>query len=523
MILAEKITLSLVLGGFFVLFLQLYDALLLKPRRRRLKLQKQGIKGPIPSYLYGNIVELKRIQLQKRRIGASVAENQFGGRSAVEHAWTSAVFPHIEQWRREYGPTFMYSTGNIQILCITDAEMVKEISLCTSLNLGKPSYLSTERGPLLGRGILSSNGPYWANQRKIIAPEFYLERVKGFVKLMAESTSTMLKTWESKAESWGGKVEIRVDDDLRSLSADIISRSCFGSNYAEGEKIFSKLQTLQMVMSKGIIGIPGLRYLPSRHNKEIWRLEKEIDLTILGLVERHSEDTCDKDLLQLILSAAKSYGDNGNLPADITPNKFIVDNCKNIYFAGHETTAISASWCLMLLAAHPEWQARARAEVLEICGLRFPAADTLRSLKTLTMVILETLRLYPPVAYVVREALQDVIFKGIHIPKGINIQIPIPVLHQDPDLWDSNVHQFNPERFAGGIAGACKIPQAYMPFGLGTRTCAGQHFAMAELKVILSLILSKFSFSLSPAYQHSPVFRLVIQPEHGVNLHFEKL
>ncbi|KAL2531964.1 Cytochrome [Abeliophyllum distichum] len=108
----------------------------------------------------------------------------------------------------------------------------------------------------------------------------------------------------------------------------------------EGEKIFSKLQTLQMVTSKGIIGILGLRYLPSMHNKEIWRLEKEIDLAILGLVERRSEDTCDKDLLQLILSSAKSYGDNGNLPADITPNKFIVDNCKNIYFIGHETTAI---------------------------------------------------------------------------------------------------------------------------------------------------------------------------------------
>lgn len=83
------------------------------------------------------------------------------------------------------GATFLYSTGTIQLLCVTDAEMVKEMSLCISLNLGKPSYLSTERGPLLGRGILSSNGPYWAHQRKIIAPEFYLERVKvqkGFIK-----------------------------------------------------------------------------------------------------------------------------------------------------------------------------------------------------------------------------------------------------------------------------------------------------------------------------------------------------
>ena len=72
----------------------------------------------------------------------------------------------------------MYSTGSIPVLCITDADMVKEVGLCTSLNLGKPSYLSKDRGPLLGLGILSTSGPIWAHQRKIIAPELYLDKVK---------------------------------------------------------------------------------------------------------------------------------------------------------------------------------------------------------------------------------------------------------------------------------------------------------------------------------------------------------
>lgn len=76
------------------------------------------------------------------------------------------------------GPIFVYSTGSIQFLCITDAEMVKEISLCTSLNLGKPSYLSKDRGPLLGLGIISANGPMWAHQKKIIAPELYPDKAK---------------------------------------------------------------------------------------------------------------------------------------------------------------------------------------------------------------------------------------------------------------------------------------------------------------------------------------------------------
>lgn len=139
------------------------------------------------------------------------------------------------------------------------------------------------------------------------------------------------------------------------------------------------------------------------------------------------------------------------------------------------------------------------------------------------MIIQETLRLYPPALYVVRTALQDAKLKDYQIPKGTDIQIPVPVLHQDPDLWGQDAFDFNPERFANGIAAACKTPQAYMPFGFGARVCLGQHFAMVELKVILSLILSKFSFSLSPAYQHNPVFRLVIEPEHGVKLLLRRL
>lgn len=197
MVTAASIVFSLVFGGFLLLVLRYCDALLLKPRRRRSRLEKQGIRGPDPSFFYGNIAELKRIiEAQEPLVEKSAASEE------LLHAWPSVVFPHLEQWRQEYGPTFLYSTGNIQLLCITDTEMVKEVIHYTSLNLGKPMYLSTERGPLLGRGILSSNGPYWAYQRKIIAPEFYLHRVKDMVNLMAESTLTMLGTWENRSDSW---------------------------------------------------------------------------------------------------------------------------------------------------------------------------------------------------------------------------------------------------------------------------------------------------------------------------------
>ena len=141
----------------------------------------------------------------------------------------------------------------------------------------------------------------------------------------------------------------------------------------------------------------------------------------------------------------------------------------------------------------------------------------------LTMVIQETLRLYPPASFVVRTAFQDIKVRGTLIPKGMNIQIPIAILQQDPELWGPDAHKFNPERFSNGVLGAGKFPQAYVPFGIGARVCVGQHLAMTELKVILSLILMKFRFYLSSSYCHSPIFRLVIEPGQGVILKMTRI
>lgn len=96
-------------------------------------------------------------------------------------------------------------------------------------------------------------------------------------------------------------------------------------------------------------------------------------------------------------------------------------------------------------------------------------------------------------------------------------------LHTDPEIWGSDSYKFNPERFANGISGACKYPFLYMPFGVGPRVCLGQNLAMVELKIVIGLVLSNFCFSISPKYIHSPTLRLVIEPQHGVNLLIKKL
>lgn len=139
-----------------------------------------------------------------------------------------------------------------------------------------------------------------------------------------------------------------------------------------------------------------IRFLPSKTNRKIWKLEKEIYSMIVKVVKQRMETRYEKDLLQMLLEGAKNSGEYNRLcsDSDISCDKFVVDNCKNIYIAGHETVALTASWCLMLLAAYPEWQDRACAEVLEICKDGIPDADMLRSMKTVCIIQFTSLNLY---------------------------------------------------------------------------------------------------------------------------------
>ena len=139
------------------------------------------------------------------------------------------------------------------------------------------------------------------------------------------------------------------------------------------------------------------------------------------------------------------------------------------------------------------------------------------------MVIQESLRLYSPVPVLSREALKDIKFGNISVPQGAIVWTFIPTQHTDPEIWGRDSYKFNPERFANGITGACKLPHLYMPFGVGPRVCLGQNLALVELKILIALIVSNFSFCLSPNYIHSPALRLVIEPGYGVDLTVKKL
>lgn len=220
--------LSLCLVGLCSMVLYLYYVAWLRPQSLRNKLRQQGIRGPPPSLLYGNSMEIKSLMAEKSR----------GGGGEIKHGFTPAMFPHLEQWTKVYGmwwlivwslesqstvlcmqlnsilrqyklihrltiicdfsicnqvvvlsfmwfhagPVFCYSLGNLVVLHISHPKLVKEINLCSSLDLGKTPHLKKTHEPLFGQGILKSSGKVWSHQRKIIAPELSADKVK--VKIM---------------------------------------------------------------------------------------------------------------------------------------------------------------------------------------------------------------------------------------------------------------------------------------------------------------------------------------------------
>lgn len=96
MVIAAQLLVSLVVGALFILILRIFDAAIARPRRLRSAIVKQGIRGPVPSNLYGNIPEIKRIAESQKPMEKKSAQK-------MVHDWFPVVFPHLEQWRNEYG------------------------------------------------------------------------------------------------------------------------------------------------------------------------------------------------------------------------------------------------------------------------------------------------------------------------------------------------------------------------------------------------------------------------------------
>ncbi|KVH93776.1 cytochrome P450 [Cynara cardunculus var. scolymus] len=492
-----------------VLVVKVLMVLWWKPKRIEKHFGKQGIKGPPYCFFIGNAKEIVSLMVKASSQPMSMP---------FHHNILPRVLSFYHHWNKIYGPTFLIWFGPMARLTVADPDLIREV-FCSKSEL----YEKNEAHPLIkqleGDGLLSLKGEKWALHRKIITPTFHMDNLKLLVPVAASSVVKMLDKLSNMSDS--GKVEIEVSRWYQNLTEEIVTRIAFGNSYEDGKHIF-QLQARQMVLTSEA-------FLPTRRNRESWKLQKEIKKCLIGVIERRREKwdgeemgNGPKDLLGLMIEASRKESLNSSPPAITTHD--IAEECKSFFFAGEQTTSNLLTWSTVLLAMHPQWQVIARDEVLDVCGPRnIPTKDCVSKLKTLTMILNESLRLYPPIVASIRRAKTDVELGGYKIPRGTELLVPILAVHHDQTIWGNDANEFNPGRFVDGVVGASKHPIGFIPFGLGVRTCIGQNLAILQAKLTLAMILQRFSFELSPKYQHAPTVLMLLYPQHGAPVIFKHI
>ncbi|XP_023744534.1 cytochrome P450 CYP72A219 [Lactuca sativa] len=515
----EAIAVLCVLGVATIMGLYIWrisNWLWFKPKKIEKFLRDQGLRGNSYRFLFGDLKEM----MQMTRGAKSKPMN-------LTHDIVPRVLPFIHKSIATHGKICFTWMGTKPMVHIFEPTMIREI-LANYYQFQKP-WGRHPLTKLLPRGLINSEGDQWIKHRKIINPAFHVEKLKHMVPAFYLSCSEMIEKW-GKLVTKESSCEVDVWPHLQTFSSDVISRTSFGSSFEEGKKIFEFQKEQAELIIKGIqsIFIPGSRFLPTKDNKRLKYIDREVKASIKSIIDKRvvamkAGETINDDLLGILLdSNYKEIKQQGSSNFGLSIEE-VIEECKLFYFAGQETTGNMIVWTMILLGQHTDWQTRAREEVLHVLGDKRLDIDGLSHLKVINMIFNEVLRLYPPAVMLRRLIHEDTKLGKLTLPAGTLIQLNTLFMHHDKDMWGEDVNEFNPERFSEGVSKVTKGQSTYLPFGGGPRICIGQNFAMLESKMALAMILQGFSFELSPSYSHAPHTIITLQPQFGAHLILHRL
>jgi cytochrome P450 len=365
-------------------------------------------------------------------------------------------------------------------------------------------------GPLLGKGILTSEGADWRWQRQAAAPMFRPQGLAGFVPTFVRAADDVLARWHASTQ---GPVQA-IDDDMTRATFDVIAATLLPS---ADERLALMMQdsirALQRFAGWDLL-YASMRlppWMPRPGMFSAVRAMRTLRSTVATLIRNHrgAAERPD-DLLQRLIAARDPETGRS------MDEEQLVDNLLTFYLAGHETTAKALTWTLYLLARSPEWTAVLEEEIERVTGGAAIAGEHIERLAQVQQVLKESMRLYPPVPMMSRQAVADARIEGHAIPAGMSVLIPIYAVHRHAGRWE-RPDEFDPTRFAPGREAAIHRYQ-YMPFGAGPRVCIGMPFAMIESTAILATLLQRARFAVAEGAEPVPVARVTLMPKGGMRL-----
>lgn len=394
---------------------------------------------------------------------------------------------------------------------LSEPAAIKHVLLDNAANYQKTEIARRILEPGLGKGLITSEGETWRRHRRIMSPAFDHRSIESYTSIMTGAAQELLADWSKR----GAGAAIDVAAAMTEVTLNIISRTMFSSDsdgiVAIMDSGLGRYQARMRPNMMDFIGLPA--WLAGLGRIRIAdRALAEIDSGIERLIKVRSSSPAGgpRDLLARLIAARDEQSGAGMTAQEVR------DEVITIFTAGHETTAVAMTWTWYLLSQHPAAEAKLHAELKAVLGARVPNSVDLGKLAYSRMVIEESMRLYPPVHTIVRQALADDTLAGRHVPKGSIVLISPWVLHRHQRLWH-DPGRFDPERFSPEQV-AARPRFSYLPFGGGRRICIGSAFAIAEATILLATIAQRYRLVIARGHRVEPQGLITLRPRYGMNM-----
>ncbi|KAI7905914.1 cytochrome P450 [Cokeromyces recurvatus] len=471
--------------------------------------------------------------------------------------------PH-KYWAKQYGGIFVYhGPWNSPRVVVTDDVLLKQVLTSQEYDFIKTPEASKFLRRFLGDGLLTAEGEVHRHQRKMLNPAFSVNAIRALVPLMAIPGRMLRDKWlnminqldkngnginkkrvivDEDNERKEEFTEIEISNDLSLATLDVIGWA-FGQDFKSLEfsgtpqqsklsqaylHIFSQDTSIMRILS---FIFPILNNFPTERNKKIRRDLKWLDEESKALVQAGIDRAA---------SAAANPDMKQNQPKDLlatmvdlideeTGKGFTLEEMRNqcltFMAAGHETTSVSLSWCLWLLAKNQKVQDELRAEINTLFtddkDETIPTYDEINSLPLLNNVVRETLRLIPPVPTTTRITRVPVTLGSYVLPKGTRVFLSPITNHHSIEIWGDDAEAFNPYRWEKQE----KIGNAYqyIPFLAGGRQCIGYRFALIEFKILLALLIKHIQYFEKPGFKVTKKQHVTLRPSPNMILWMKQI
>jgi cytochrome P450 len=412
---------------------------------------------------------------------------------------------------REYGDIYRYTTGPFHVCVVNHPDAIERVLVGRNHDFKKdPFYEQMKR--VLGEGLLTSEGEFHKQQRRLVQPIFHH-------RLIDEYGASMVELAAEHRERWRDDETFDLHQDVMRLTLAIVGKTLFGTDL-EGDAgdVGRALAAILGMMDQPVLFflvflggglMDAIERLPLAPARRFRQAMEQLDGIIFRLIdERRRAGATGRDLLSQLLAAQEA----GSGMSD----QHVRDEAITIFLAGHETTSVALTWTFYLLSRHQGVEEKLHAELDEVLGSRLPSVEDLPRLSYTRKVLSESMRLYPPAYGIGRQALSDVEIDGYLIPRDSSVLMSQFVVHRDPRWWPEP-RRFDPDRW--DPEEEAKRPRySYFPFGGGSRICIGESFAWMEGILVLATLAQEWRLRLVPDHPIALDPKITLRPKHGMRM-----